>query len=102
MIETWDFTGAKNAQGQPVDPKVTLKGVDDLSIDRAKTVQDTVQDYARKYNMPLDKNQIRSVGIGVRELVAPVPRSQDAMSKNRRVEFRIYKVPVEATEGGGF
>ena len=50
----------------------------------------------------LDKNQIRSVGIGVRELVAPVPRSQDAMSKNRRVEFRIYKVPVEATEGGGF
>jgi len=95
-IHEWDFSGSSE------NPKRTLEALEELSSARAKTVQNTVVDYAKKYNMTLDKNQIQAVGVGVQEPTEPTPRTKEAMAKNRRGEFKIYKLPAETAEGGGF
>ena len=47
---------------------------------------------AARDNVPLDLRWVSTVSVGVAEPVVPHPRNADDAAKNRRVEFRIYKV----------
>jgi ABC-type nitrate/sulfonate/bicarbonate transport system substrate-binding protein/outer membrane protein OmpA-like peptidoglycan-associated protein len=90
LIRDGDFTGADE------DPKNTLKAVEDLSNKRAETVRQAVLKYAKDHNLRLDPSQLKAVGVGVSEPAVPLPRTKEQMASNRRVEFRIVKVPAEA------
>jgi ABC-type nitrate/sulfonate/bicarbonate transport system substrate-binding protein len=82
--------------GAGTDPKRTLEAVEDLSNKRAETVRQAVLKFAKDKNLRLDPSQLRPVGVGVNEPAVAVPRTQEQMAQNRRVEFRIIKVPAEA------
>jgi hypothetical protein len=90
LVRESNFSGAAN------DPKRTLKEVEELSNKRAETVRKAVLDFAKDKNLRLDPSQLRPVGVGVNEPVVAVPRNAEQFAKNRRVEFRIIKVPAEA------
>jgi ABC-type nitrate/sulfonate/bicarbonate transport system substrate-binding protein len=84
------------------DPKAMLKGLQELSEKRANTVRDTVIKFAKAKKINLDENQLKVAGVGVLEPAVATPRSEDDMAKNRRVEFRIIKVPLEAISAKDF
>jgi len=90
LIRDGDFTGAED------DPKKTLQAVEELSNKRAETVRQAVLKYAKDHNLRLDAGQLKAVGVGVSEPAVPLPRTKEQMANNRRVEFRIVKVPAEA------
>jgi ABC-type nitrate/sulfonate/bicarbonate transport system substrate-binding protein len=90
LIRDGDFAGADD------DPQRTLKAVEDLSEARARSVQQAVLKYAKDHNLRLDVSQLKSVGVGVNEPAVHLPRTKEQMADNRRVEFRIIKIPAEA------
>ncbi len=73
-----------------------------LSRARAEAVRDSVVEYARKKGLNLDKSQIQPVGVGIREPFVAKPRNMDEAKQNMRVEFRVVRVPAEATKAGDF
>jgi ABC-type nitrate/sulfonate/bicarbonate transport system substrate-binding protein len=96
LIEKEDFGDATP------DPKQTLKTLLKLSKDRADAVREALMKYANAKKIILDKNQIKAVGVGVLEPIAPTPRTDKQMASNRRVEFRIIRVPAEALTAKDF
>ncbi len=97
LIEKEDFGGPENPG--------LRRGVDflmKLSKDRAETVRKSVASYAKTRDIRLDAGQIRSDGVGILEPAVPIARSNEDMAKNRRVEFRIIKVNVEASNTADF
>jgi len=70
----------------------TLKLCDKLSQDRADRVHSSLVKYAAGQKLTLDKNQIKSLGMSVLEPVVPKPKNNEEAGKNRRVEFRLYKI----------
>lgn len=68
-----------------------------LSETRCKNAKDALIEYAKAKGIDLDPKQIISQGVGIREPFVVLPRSDEDMAANRRVEFSIVKVSVEAT-----
>jgi outer membrane protein OmpA-like peptidoglycan-associated protein len=66
-----------------------------LSDERANRVRGTVVDFAKQKGWRLDQSQIKAEGVGVTEPVATRPPDMDG-APNRRVEFRIVRVPSKA------
>jgi ABC-type nitrate/sulfonate/bicarbonate transport system substrate-binding protein len=83
---------------------VTLKLCEKLSQDRADKVFESLVKYAGGQNLKLDKNQVKPVGVSILDPVVPKPKNNDEAAKNRRVEFRLYKIKggAPAAEAGRF
>jgi ABC-type nitrate/sulfonate/bicarbonate transport system substrate-binding protein len=96
LIEKEDLGDATPA------PKKILETLVKLSRDRAEAVREALVKYANAKKIVLDKNQIKAVGAGVLEPIAPKPRTEKEMARNRRVEFRIIRVPAEALSAKDF
>jgi ABC-type nitrate/sulfonate/bicarbonate transport system substrate-binding protein len=96
MIEKEHFVGSHNAELLDA-----INYLQQLSEQRAKSVRRSLESYAHNHKIRLDKSQIKEVGVGVLEPIGILtPQSvEDDAQKNRRVEFRIIKVP--GLEAGG-
>jgi len=95
MIEKEGFGGQENAALRNGVGYLTR-----LSQARAEAVRKSVVSFANEKGIRLDVSQIRSDGVGVLEPIFPRARSDEQAAKNRRVEFRIIKVAVEANTTG--
>ena len=62
----------------------------------------TIVDYAKSLNVPLDATQIQPVGAGISDPIVPRPINNEQAAENRRVEFRIVRVPAEALSADDF
>jgi hypothetical protein len=72
----------------------------DLSNRRAAAVRAAVVGYAKAHGYRLDESQIKSVGVGGLEPVIMFPRNDAEGGRNRRVEFRLIQVGMEAITSG--
>ncbi len=97
LIEGGAFDGVPD-----LNPRDTMQAALNLSRARAEAVRDSVVEYARKKGLNLDKSQIQPVGVGIREPFVAKPRNMDEAKQNMRVEFRVVRVPAEATKAGDF
>ncbi len=68
----------------PVRVKAEADYLQKLSEKRAAAVRDSVVRYGKGHNLILEESQLKSKGVGAHEPSGP---------SNRRVEFRIVKVP---------
>lgn len=84
------------------EARLTMQAALTLSEARAKYVQKLIGDYAQQHKINLNVSQIQTEGVGIREPLIPKPRNMGEARKNMRVEFRIVKREVEATEGLDF
>ncbi len=80
----------------PMGMNDQLKMLKDLSNERAAAVRRAVVDYAARHGYRLDQSQMKSAGLGGTEPVLVFPRDYKEGGQNRRVEFRIIQVGVEA------
>jgi len=80
---------------EKMDTASVLKDARGLSEQRARGVRAAIASLSEKLQLQLDANRLVVEGVGLREPVVPVPRSADDKAKNRRVEFKIFKVSPE-------
>ena len=83
-------------------PQQTMQAALNLSKARADAVKKTIVDYAKSLNVPLDATQIQPVGAGISDPIVPRPINNEQAAENRRVEFRIVRVPAEALSADDF
>lgn len=78
---------------------ITLKRIKqaakNLSVGRALSVRDSIKQYARSKNVPLDDSQLTVVGHGITKPKYPRPKTKDQWLQNMRVVFRIIQVEAE-------
>jgi hypothetical protein len=86
-IKMLTFEGADN------NPKETIEAAQKLSEDRANGARDAVIEYAKTKGVILNPSQLKAVGVGVTEPISAKPKSDEDTALNRRVEFRVLKVP---------
>jgi NMT1/THI5 like len=82
-------------RGKDFELKDLVKQLTTLSQTRAETVRGAVVKFAGSKKFRLDKSQIKAVGVGPAEPAVPQAKTADETAKNRRVEFRLVRVPVE-------
>ncbi len=97
LIKSGAFDGVKDH-----DPRLVMQSALNLSLSRAAKVKDVMAKLAKKEGLVLDTTQLQPVGVGISEPVVPVPLSDKDAAPNRRVEFRIVKVPAEAIKQSDF
>lgn len=97
LIEGGAFDGVSD-----LNPRDTMQAALNLSRARAEVVRDSIVEYAKKKGLNLDKSQIQPAGVGIREPFVAKPRNMDEAKQNMRVEFRVVRVPAEATKAGDF
>lgn len=102
QINTKKFEGVRSKKGQLLQPLASLAAANGLSQKRANAVRDSLVNFARDQGVNLDISQIQTEGVGILEPVIAKPRNQIDAQKNRRVEFRIVRVPAEALQEGDF
>lgn len=73
-----------------------------LSKSRADVVKDSLVSFAEQQKVTFDTSQIQPVGAGISDPVVPRPFDKTEAAKNRRVEFRIVRVPAEALTPDAF
>jgi hypothetical protein len=86
---------------QLMQSQQVLDNAINLSRKRATAVRNAVIAYAKAQNYKLDENQIVAVGVGIAEPEVAVPRRDEEMARNRRVEFRLIRVSTEALTATG-
>jgi ABC-type nitrate/sulfonate/bicarbonate transport system substrate-binding protein len=99
-----DFIKTENLGGVTVPvqgsaPMTIQQEIDilqNLSVQRAASVRNSVVDYARRHGYRLDESQMKSAGLGGTEPVLVFPKDYQEGGRNRRVEFRIIQVGSEA------
>lgn len=96
LIETGQFETAIH------QPKQIVAAAMKLSKDRADAVKKSIVEFAKKQGVTLDETQIKPVGAGISDPIVPRPISREQAAENRRVEFRIVRVPVEAVSADDF
>jgi hypothetical protein len=94
------YTGTLGSNpNNPQQIRVALKdavaSLEELSRGRAQAVRTSIVNYAQGHGLVLEQSQIREEGVGVSEPVVPYTNDVNAMARNRRVEFRILKVPAD-------
>ena len=97
LIEGGAFDGVADT-----NPRDTMQAALNLSRNRAEAVRDSIIEYAKSKGHALDKSQIQPVGVGIREPFIAKPANMDQAKQNMRVEFRIVRVPAEATKASDF
>ena len=79
-------------KGNDKEGQETLRLCEKLSQDRADRVYDSLLKYASSQKLTLDKNQVKPVGASILEPLVSKPKSNAEAAKNRRVEFRLFKI----------
>ncbi len=104
LIQKNDLSVNETFQGrtEKLDLKDSVRMLQKLSDDRANTVRSAVVGYGGRHSLKLDASQIRSIGVGVTSPVVGYPETDEDAAKNRRVEFRIIKVPSDAIRTDDF
>ena len=97
LIESGAFDGA-----QEFNPRETMQAALNLSRLRAEQVLDAVSQYAADKGVTMDASQIQPAGVGIREPFIAKPSNLNEAKQNMRVEFRIIRVPAEATNASDF
>jgi outer membrane protein OmpA-like peptidoglycan-associated protein len=97
LIEAGAFDGSAE-----VNPRETMQAALNLSRSRAEAVRDSVMEYAKTKGLGIDKSQVQAVGVGIREPFVAKPANMDQARQNMRVEFRVVRVPAEATKAADF
>ncbi|MDG1892890.1 MAG: ABC transporter substrate-binding protein [Verrucomicrobiota bacterium] len=97
LIEAGSFDGA-----QEHNPRETMQAALNLSRKRAEQVLDAISTYASEKGVKMDASQIQPVGVGIREPFIAKPSNLNEAKQNMRVEFRIVRVPAEATNASDF
>jgi ABC-type nitrate/sulfonate/bicarbonate transport system substrate-binding protein len=91
-----DLINKHNLRGNSPDdepnPMRLVAGLQKLSQDRANRVRESVVRYAGNRHYRLDQSQIRAVGVGALEPVVAFPQTDEDQARNRRVEFRLFRV----------
>lgn len=77
-------------------PSQTMQAALNLSKARAESVKEAIVKFAESQGVTLDVSQIQPVGAGISDPVIPRPINNEQAAENRRVEFRIVRVPAEA------
>lgn len=81
--------------GRPQSLEEVVQGLKKLSDDRAQAALKAVTAYAAQRKLVLEESQMRSVGVGVVEPLVTYGKKPGETARNRRVEFRIIKVPSD-------
>ena len=89
-------------EGKAYRPRQVLQAALNLSQSRAEAVKNSVVAFASQQGVNLDAKQIQPVGAGVAEPIVPRPTTREEAAENRRVEFRIVRVPAEALNESDF
>ena len=97
LIQSGAFDGA-----QEFNPRETMQAALNLSKQRAEQVLGAVSKYASDKGVNMDASQIQPVGVGIREPFIAKPSNLNQAKQNMRVEFRIIRVPAEATNASDF
>jgi ABC-type nitrate/sulfonate/bicarbonate transport system substrate-binding protein len=97
LVEAGAFDGVAEA-----NPRETMQSALNLSRSRAEAVRDSIIEFAKAKGLNLDKTQMQPVGVGIREPFIAKPSNMDEARKNMRVEFRVIRVPAEATKSSDF
>ena len=97
LIESGSFDGA-----QTYNPRETMQAALNLSRLRAEQVLDAISKYAGSKGVTIDTSQIQPVGVGIREPFIAKPSNLNEAKQNMRVEFRIVRVPAEASASSDF
>ena len=97
LIENGAFDGVPE-----VNPRETMQSALNLSRSRAEAVRDSIIEFAKGKGHIIDKTQIQPAGVGIREPFVAKPANLDQAKQNMRVEFRIVRVPAEATKPSDF
>jgi outer membrane protein OmpA-like peptidoglycan-associated protein len=97
LIEAGAFDGVAEH-----NPRETMQAALNLSHSRAEAVLDSIIEYAKSKGLTLDKSQIQPAGVGIREPFIAKPASLEEAKQNMRVEFRVVRVPAEATQASDF
>jgi hypothetical protein len=97
LIEQGAFDGVPES-----NPRETMQAALNLSRNRAEEVLTSIVEYAKTKGITIDKTQIQPVGVGIREPFVAKPTNLDEAKKNMRVEFRVVRVPAEATKPADF
>jgi hypothetical protein len=102
LIRHSDLGSGDNNPTNPDDPKNFLRATQSLSTTRAESVRRALIHYATSHNLRVAENQFVAVGVGIQEPIVPKPENEEDAQKNRRVEFRISKLGIEATNSNEF
>jgi len=97
LIEAGAFDGVPEA-----NPRDTIQSALNLSRSRAEAVRDSIIEFAKSKGVQMDRSQIQPVGVGIREPFIAKPANMDQAKQNMRVEFRVVRVPAEATKQTDF
>ena len=73
-----------------------------LSKARADAVKLGIMNFAKSQDVNMDETQIKPVGVGISDPIVPRPINLAQAAENRRVEFRIVRVPAEALTESDF
>lgn len=83
-------------------PREVIQAALNLSKKRADAVKESIAKYAQSKGIELDESQIKPVGAGISDPVVARPLNAEQAAANRRVEFRIVRVPAEAVSAEDF
>jgi outer membrane protein OmpA-like peptidoglycan-associated protein len=97
LIEAGAFDGVAEHK-----PRETMQAALNLSRSRAEAVRDSIVEYAKGKGLQIDPTQIQPIGVGIREPFVAKPTNMDEAKQNMRVEFRLVRVPAEATTASDF
>jgi len=78
----------KNAQ-------LTIQEAQRLADKRSAAVREAVVDLGKKQGVNVNPARFKAEGVGIKEPVIAVPRKEEETALNRRVEFRIIRLPAE-------
>lgn len=79
-----------------------VKQAEEKSRLRVETIKQGLLAYAKEKGTPLDDSRIHTEAVGVREPFVAKPRSDAEAQRNRRVEFSLVKISLEAATTNDF
>jgi hypothetical protein len=97
LIGSGSFDGIKE-----FNPRETMQAALNLSRKRAEAVLESIIKYAETKGITMDRSQVQPTGVGIREPFIAKPTNMDEARQNMRVEFRVIRVPAEATAESDF
>jgi hypothetical protein len=96
LIEDGEFDHPK------FNPRETMRNAETLSNRRAENVRRAIMKYAEDNKLPLDKSQLQTFALGIKEPFIAKPSGINEAKQNMRVEFRLVRVKSEVTSDADF
>jgi len=91
---------ALDASGNPLTDWV--RQAEEKSRLRVEVIKQGLLEYAKSKGTPLDESRIHTEAVGVRDPLIAKARSKEEAQMNRRVEFSLVKVSLEAATTNDF